>query len=121
VTALLVLGLAGLGGLGAVGRHLLAATASARADTPFPIGTFAVNISGALALGLLSGLGVAGDALLLLGGGLLGSYTTFSTWMFESERLGEAGAPWWMAANLGVSLGAGVLAVALGRALGELL
>ena len=58
----------------------------------FPWGTLAVNISGAFALGLVAGLALHGDALLLAGTSLLGSYTTFSTWMLETYRLGEEGA-----------------------------
>jgi CrcB protein len=74
-------------------------------------------VSGSFLLGLLNGLGVAGDALLLAGTALLGSYTTFSTWMLESHRLGEDGEPARMWLNLAVSLVAGLAAAALGRAL----
>ena len=42
-------------------------------------------------LGLFAGLALHGDALLLAGTALLGSYTTFSTWMFETHRLAEDG------------------------------
>ena len=50
-----------------------------------------MNLTGGFLLGLLTGLAVTGDALLVLGTGLLGGYTTFSTWMFEAQRLGEDG------------------------------
>ncbi len=49
-------------------------------------GTLVVNLTGSFVLGLLTGLSVTGDALLLFGTGLLGAYTTFSTWMVESLR-----------------------------------
>ncbi len=52
------------------------------------------------------------------GAGLIGGYTTFSTWMLESERLAVAGARGVAAANIVVSLLAGVGAVWLGRELG---
>ena len=42
---------------------------------------------------MLHGAGVGGDALRLAGTGLIGAYTTFSTWMLESHRLGEDGRP----------------------------
>src|SRR5439155_4055304 len=82
------IGVALLGGAGAVGRLVLDAAVSERAGDAFPWGTLVVNLSGAFALGLLAGADVAGDALLLAGTALLGSYTTFSTWMLESQRLG---------------------------------
>jgi fluoride exporter len=107
-----------LGGAGAVARFALDSAVAERTGDVFPWGTLAVNLSGAFLLGLLNGLGVAGDALLLVGTGLLGSYTTFSTWMLESHRLGEDGEPARMWLNLGVSLAAGLAAAALGRALG---
>ena len=111
-------GVAVLGGVGAIARVVLDATVAARAGRALPLGTFAVNITGAFLLGLLAGLDVAGDALLLAGTATLGSYTTFSTWMFETERLGEDGDGRAAAVNVVASLACGVGAAALGRALG---
>jgi CrcB protein len=111
------LGVALLGGAGAVARFALDSAVSERTGDAFPWGTLAVNLSGAFLLGLLNGHGVGGDALLLAGTALLGSYTTFSTWMLESHRLGEDGEPARMWVNLAVSLVAGLAAAALGRAL----
>ena len=91
MTALVVVGVGLLGGVGAVARFLLDGAVASRAASAFPWGTLAVNLSGALALGILHGAGVSGDALRLFGTGLLGAYTTFSTWMLESHRLGEDG------------------------------
>lgn len=82
----------GVGLLGALGAHLrfsVASAITARHPGQFPLGTFVVNLTGGFPLGLLVGLSVTGHALLLLGTGVLGSYTTFSTWMVEAERLGE--------------------------------
>jgi CrcB protein len=121
---LLWLGVGALGGLGAVARFLLDASVSERPRgraRRFPSGTFVVNLSGAALLGLLTGLAVRGDALLLAGTAVLGSYTTFSTWMLESQRLAEAGRGRALAANIGLSLLLGLAAVALGRALGDAL
>ena len=80
-----------LGGLGAIGRFLLDGLVSGRIQKDFPLGTLAVNLSGAFLLGLLTGLALEGDALLLAGTATLGSYTTFSTWMLETHRLAEDG------------------------------
>jgi CrcB protein len=111
-------GVALLGGAGAVARFLLDAAVSDRAGDAFPWGTLAVNLSGAFLLGLLTGVELTGDALLLAGTALLGSYTTFSTWMLESHRLGEDGEPARMWLNLAGSLLLGLAAAALGRAIG---
>ncbi len=107
-----------LGGVGAVLRFVVDGAISARATTGFPLGTLAVNISGAFVLGLVSEAVASGDTLRLLGTGLIGAYTTFSTWMLETERLGEDGQAHLAVANLLVSLGAGLLAAWLGLKLG---
>jgi CrcB protein len=114
-------GVAMLGGVGAVARFAFDGAVSERTGDAFPWGTLAVNVSGSLLLGLLAGAHVAGDALLLAGTALLGSYTTFSTWMLESHRLGEDGEPDRMWLNLALSLAAGLAAAAIGRALGGVL
>jgi len=119
VTGVMVwVGVAALGGAGAVARFLVGVAVSERARHVPAIGTLVVNLSGAFALGVLSGTHVGGNSLLLAGTALLGSYTTFSTWMLESHQLGEDGARGALAANLSVSLAAGLAAVALGRVLG---
>ena len=80
-----------LGGVGALARLLLDRAVSLRVGGRLPWGTLAVNLTGALALGVLVGAAVSGDALRLAGTGLLGAYTTFSTWMLESHREAEEG------------------------------
>ena len=109
---------AALGGVGALARFFLDAFVSARTGGGFPFGTLAVNLSGTVLLGLLVGLALKGDALLMAGTALLGSYTTFSTWMFETHRLGEDSWPVLLWLNIAVSLAAGMAAAALGRSLG---
>jgi CrcB protein len=115
---LLWLGVGVVGGGGALARFLLDGAISTRSDRSFPIGTLAVNLTGAALLGLLTGITLTGDALLIAGTGVLGSYTTFSTWMFETHRLSEDGELGAAALNLLLSLAAGVGAVALGRLIG---
>ena len=121
MSAAVLIGVGLLGGLGALGRFLLDRAVAARLGDRFPWGTLAVNLSGALALGLLVGAEVGGDALRLAGTGLLGAYTTFSTWMFESQRLAEDGQLRRALANLLVSLVLGVALAWAGRELGGLL
>ena len=117
MTLLVVAGVGLLGGVGAIGRFLLDGGVASRVGSAFPFGTLAVNLTGALALGVLHGAGVSGDALRLLGTGLLGAYTTFSTWMLETHRLGEDGRLRLGALNIAVSLAVGLAAVWIGRAL----
>jgi len=110
-----------LGGAGAVARFGLDALVSIRASGEFPWGTLAVNVTGAAALGVLAGAALHGRALTLAGTGALGSYTTFSTWMLESQRLGEDGQLDLLALNVTLSLVAGLGAAELGRALAQAL
>jgi CrcB protein len=112
----LVLGIGLLGAVGALARFLLDGVVSVRASASFPWGTLVVNLTGAFTLGFVTGK-LSGDAQLLVGTGLLGGYTTFSTWVFESHRLGEDGAARASLVNLLGSLILGILAVWLGRTL----
>ena len=111
-------GLTLLGGAGAVARFLLDGAVSARVGRAFPWGTLAVNLSGAFALGAVTGAALGADATRLLGVGLLGAYTTFSTWMFETHRQAEDGRFADAALNLAGSLVAGLAAVWAGRRVG---
>src|SRR5205085_369146 len=104
VSAGVLLGIGLLGGMGAPGRFLLDAAVSARAQGRFPWGTLAGSLSGAFALGALVGAGVSADVMRLAAIGLLGGFTTFSTWMFESHRLAEDGEGRLGAVNLLASL-----------------
>lgn len=119
MTATVALGVAALGALGAVARFLLDGAVSGRAGRGFPLGTLVVNLSGAFALGVLVSAAVSSDTSRLLGTGFLGGYTTFSTWMFESQRLAEDGRARSAALNVAISLLAGVLAAWLGRKVGS--
>jgi CrcB protein len=112
------IGVAILGSLGSIARFLLDRAVSSRSSSRLPVGTLAVNASGALILGLLTGLALSGEALLLAGSATIGSYTTFSTWMFETHRLGEDGQMLGGALNVIVSVIFGLSAAALGRWIG---
>jgi len=118
MSALTWAGVALLGGAGAVARFVVDGAVAGRVDRELPVGTLAVNVSGAFLLGLVAGLALTGDALLLVGTATLGSYTTFSTWMLETQRLVEDGEVRPAAVNIVLSLAAGIAAVAIGRALG---
>jgi CrcB protein len=111
-------GIALLGGCASLARFGLTLLVTDRLRPRLPLGTLAVNLSGAFLLGLLAGTSVGGDARFVLGIGALGSYTTFSTWMLETQRVGEAGNKRVAIANLLLSIAFGLCAVALGRFLG---
>ena len=112
-------GVAFLGGCGALARFGLTLLVADRLHPHLPMGTMAVNVTGAFLLGLLAGASVDGDARLLFGVGLLGAYTTFSTWMLETQRIDEAGKRRIAVLNVALSIALGVAAAALGRYLGQ--
>jgi len=87
----MVLTIAVAGGVGAVLRYLLSRTIAPRAKGRFPWATFAVNVSGALLLGFATGLAMTHilpeEWRVVVGTGLLGGYTTFSTASVEAAQL----------------------------------
>jgi len=88
---------------------------------PFPFGTLAVNISGAALLGFLGGLVLNKEVALLAGTAFVGAYTTFSTWMLETQRLGEERQLRAGFANIVVSITLGVAAAFIGQRIAELI
>lgn len=110
------------GGLGAALRFVVDDGLRAVVRTRFPVGTAVINISGSFALGIVTGLALGPllppEGATVLGAGLLGGYTTFSTTSVETVRLVMARQFWLAAANaLGV-LVAGALAALIGLWLG---
>ena len=118
MSALTWLAVFALGGVGALARFVTDAVIATAFGRGFPLGTLVINITGALALGLVTGLALSGDAAVLAGSATLGSYTTFSTWMLETHRLREEGEFLRALVNTLVSLALGIGAVALGRTIG---
>jgi CrcB protein len=121
VSVAVVLGIGAIGGLGAIARFLLDGAVASRLGRRFPFGTLAVNLSGSFVLGFLVGTALSERAYDLLGTGLIGAFTTFSTWALESHRLGEDGQLRLGALNSAVSLALGVLLAWAGRKLGAAL
>ncbi|MGD6747861.1 fluoride efflux transporter CrcB [Streptomyces sp. BH106] len=107
--------------VGAPLRYLTDRAVQSRHDTVFPWGTFAVNVAGSLILGLVTGAVAAGGASsqvqLLLGTGLCGALTTYSTFSYETLRLAERGARFYAAVNVVASVAAGLGAAFTGAAL----
>ncbi|MGH2903667.1 MAG: fluoride efflux transporter CrcB [Solirubrobacteraceae bacterium] len=112
------LAVATVGGIGASCRFLLDSGITARSGRDFPYGTFTVNITGALILGLLTGLAIEGTLLVIAGTATIGSFSTFSTWMLETHRLAEDRELPRSLINIGLSLLAGFAAALLGHAIG---
>lgn len=106
--------LVALGGMvGAPLRYLTDRAVQVRHESLFPWGTFTVNAAGSLLLGLLSGAvasGAVGSRLMaLLGTGLCGALTTYSTFSYETLRLAERGR-----ASLALANAAGSVLIGLG-------
>lgn len=75
------------GACGAAARHKIGALILEHKKHTFPLGTFLINVSGALILGILCGLKLSGNPYLLLGDGFCGAFTTFSTFSVETVQL----------------------------------
>ncbi len=101
------------GVLGAIARQELFSALQKRARTRFPVGILVVNLTGAFALGLLFGLGADSHWPHWLATGVqvgvIGAYTTYSTWAVDSLALARGGARREAVLNLAGSLLAGVL------------
>lgn len=107
-----------LGGCGAVARFLVDGLISQRLRHDFPFGTLVVNLTGAVGLGVTVGAALRGSESVLIGAAAIGGYTTFSTWMFETHRLAQDGKLGTAGGNVLLSLGAGLMAAVVGRAIG---
>jgi len=119
-----VLAIAAGGALGAVMRYWMSTAVYAAVGRNFPYGTLAVNVLGSLAMGVLFVLLVerlAADSIwraaLLVG--LLGAFTTFSTFSIETLNLIEEGAYNRAMANIGLSVVLSLAAAWLGIKLGR--
>ena len=119
-------GLVGLAGAaGALARYLLGRLVAERAKTIFPWGTLIINVSGAFLIGLLFGLTgqkrISTQMQTILATGFLGGYTTFSTMSWEGVQLMKGSNLRQSAFYLAANFVPGLLAAALGIALGGLL
>jgi CrcB protein len=122
---MIVLGVMVAGACGAVLRYLVDHVVQHRAGGGFPLGTLTINVSGSLVLGILTGSalhhGVSATWLTVAGTGLIGAYTTFSTFAYDTVRLAE-GEQWRPAIlNVMISVVLGLGAAALGLAVGSAL
>ncbi|WP_436771768.1 fluoride efflux transporter CrcB [Yinghuangia sp. YIM S09857] len=110
--------------VGAPLRYLTDRIVQARHTSVFPWGTVAVNIAGSAVLGCLAGAAAVGaassDVELLVGTGLCGALTTYSTFSYETLRLAETGHRGQAAVNVALSLAAGIAAAFAGAALADL-
>jgi len=121
MTVLTWTGVVLMGGIGAVCRLLVDKAVSQRIGRPFPFGTLVVNLSGAWLLGFFGGLALPPHVALLAGTAFVGSYTTFSTWMLETQRLAEERLVVSAFANIAVSVVLGLAAAWLGLTMGAAL
>jgi fluoride exporter len=117
-------GLVVAGAVGAVCRYVVDGLIEDHAAGVFPWGTFLINMTGSLLLGLITGAALyhafPSTPRIILGTGFCGAYTTFSTWTFESIRLMEEGAVREALVNATLSLAVGAGATGLGLAIAAL-
>jgi CrcB protein len=112
------------GALGALARYGLDLGITRLWPTRFPVGTFAVNVVGSFALGVVFAIVEAHPPQTMwlrpgLGAGFLGAFTTFSTFSLQTLLLWESGDAGLAALYAGASLAAGLLAVWAGLTLGR--
>ncbi len=110
------------GALGSMCRYLLSASVLRALGTLFPAGTFVVNIVGCLVFGLIAGgtqerFVLSAEARAFLLAGVLGGFTTFSSYMNESFVLVREGQFVWAALNLGGQVAVGFLTFWIGYSL----
>jgi CrcB protein len=107
--------------LGAVSRYLVDQAVANKWESAFPWGTWVINVTGSFVLGLLTGFalhhGLSAHVVSVLGTGVCGGYTTFSTFNFETVRLAEGGSLVGAVGNIAGSIAAGLLAAAAGLGL----
>jgi len=108
------------GAAGSLVRYSLGKFISEKSNSAFPIGTFIINITGAILLGIVSAIGVSNNIMLLLGDGFLGAYTTFSTFMYEGFNLFREKEKLNAFIYILFSLILGIVGYALGRKIGSL-
>ena len=104
-----------LGGVAAAARFVLDYEVSLRNGSAFPLGILAVNLLGALAIGVVAGSTLHGELATIATGGVIGSFTTFSTWVLDSHRLEVAGRVELAWLNIALAALAGFAAVSLGH------
>lgn len=108
-------------GVGAVVRYVLDQLVQHRTGTDVPYGTFVVNVSGSLLLGVVTGLslhhGLPSTTTVIVGVGFAGGYTTLSTWAFETVALAETGRLLHAGANVVGSFAVGLAAAGAGLGL----
>jgi fluoride exporter len=88
---------------------------------PFPLSTLTVNLIGSFILGFITSASVSHIMMLLVGTGMLGSFTTFSTFKFESIQLLRKERKKAFFVYLILSYGGGLLLAYVGLLLGEML
>jgi CrcB protein len=120
-----VVGLMVAGAAGAVLRYLVDRYVQRKVTSDFPYGTLVINVTGSLVLGFLTGSalhhGLSAPWVTVLGTGLIGAYTTFSTFTYDSFRLLGSDGMATALTNILVSVVAGLGAAVAGIALGTLI
>ncbi|MCR2827888.1 fluoride efflux transporter FluC [Microbacterium sp. zg.Y909] len=111
------------GGVGAGARYAVDAAVMRGRTDAFPLGILLINVSGSLALGFVLGLGtlVSPEWATIIGVGLLGGFTTFSTVSVDAVLLAQSGRRDWAVVNLAATAALAVVGAATGMVVGGLI
>lgn len=113
------------GAIGAAGRYLIGGWVQTFAGTGFPLGTFFVNVTGSLIIGIILGLSERGalssQARLLLAVGMMGGYTTFSSFSYDNLGLLQSGEAARFVLNIAGQLAIGLFAAYAGLVVARVL
>lgn len=117
--------LAVAGAAGTLARYWLGGLVQKNITTDFPFGTVSVNIVGCLVFGLLwafmeSRLSFSGQMRIVIFVGFLGSFTTFSSFIFETARLLDESQWLWASANIILQNVLGLVSIIVGLTIGRL-
>ena len=114
------------GGIGAAARYLLSGLVHRFVDPSFPYGTLAVNVAGCFAIGFLASLSedrflISSSMRMFLGIGILGGFTTFSTFSIETLYLAREASFLLAVLNISLTVVSGLVASWVGLSLGKLI
>lgn len=96
------------GSLGSLSRFLVSKSIAEKHSGAYPLGTFAINLAGAFLLGVITAFHINFSVYAFIAIGFLGSFTTFSTFMFESFSLFQSGEKKNAILYLMISMGLGI-------------
>jgi fluoride exporter len=120
-----ILAIAAAGAIGSLARYWLSALVQRWTGSPFPWGTFAVNIIGSFLFGLIwtlaeERLAISAETRIIVLTGFMGAFTTFSTFAFETSMFVRDSQWLLVAGNIAAQILVGITAVLIGMRVGQI-